>query len=406
MMSFHPKRIGLWLQDRRRPRVFGRVAINHTRSESGFSLVEVMVAMVIGLLGIIVMLQMFSLFEGQKRTTGSGDDAISSGAVSLYGVQRMVQQSGWGISALPLIGCGLTSLISGGASIPLVPVTINHPLITGHDANTDTLLVMSGNGNGTVEGDKIRSGAGVAYTLNNPTGFKDPDRVVAVPKTRLSPCALALTRVTGPTAVNVPVTLVVAPAFTVATNDLLFNLGTQPTVRAYAIRNGNLTVCDYTVNNCGTAANNADSTIWVPVANNVVSMRAEYGRDTTLLAMDGIVDVWDQTALWTQSPWVGGLVSSDTAKDTQACALLRMSAVRIVLVARNSQPEKTLDWPALNDHVADHVFPDPRTWMGNLVVTLPSPSATWPTWKDFRYKTFQTVIPLRNITSQGAVKGC
>ena len=52
---------------------------------AGFSLVEVMVAMVIGLLGIIVMMQMFSVFEGQKRTTTGGDDANSSGAVSLYG---------------------------------------------------------------------------------------------------------------------------------------------------------------------------------------------------------------------------------------------------------------------------------------------------------------------------------
>jgi type IV pilus assembly protein PilW len=375
------------------------------RLVSGFSLVEVMVAMVIGLLGIIVMMQMFSLFEGQKRTTGSGDDAISSGAVSLYGVQRMIQQSGWGTSALPLIGCGLTGLVSGGASIPLVPVTINHSSITGHDANTDTLLVMSGNGNGTVEGDAISSGGGTSYTVHTPTGFAAGDRVVAVPKARPSPCSLALTSISGATAVGVPVTVLAAAGFAVGTNDLLFNLGPLPTVRAYAIRNGNLTVCDYTANNCGTSANNTDTAIWVPVANNVVSMRAEYGRDTTQAAMDGIVDVWDQTALWPTASG-SGLVSSDTGKDTQACALLRVAAVRIVLVARNSQPEKTLDWPALTDHVADHVFPDPRTWMGNQVVTLPSPSATWPTWKDFRYKTFQTVIPLRNITSQGVVTAC
>jgi prepilin-type N-terminal cleavage/methylation domain-containing protein len=39
---------------------------------SGFSLVEVMVAMVIALLGILVMTQVFSLFEGQRRTTSGG----------------------------------------------------------------------------------------------------------------------------------------------------------------------------------------------------------------------------------------------------------------------------------------------------------------------------------------------
>jgi type IV pilus assembly protein PilW len=375
---------------------------------SGFSLIEVMVAMVIGLLGIIVMMQMFSMFEGQKRTTGSGDDAISSGAVSLYGVQRIVQQSGWGISAPTLIGCGLTGLISGGGSIPLVPVTINHPSITGHDANTDTLLVIAGSGVGTVEGDVINSVAGLGYSVKNPTGFAQNDWVVVVPKTRPSPCALALTRVTAATAINMAVQIAAAPSFVPIADDFLFNLGSlaaPPTVRAYAIRNGNLTMCDYANNNCGTAANNTDSTIWVPIANNVVSMRAEYGRDTTPAGMDGIVDAWDQTALWTVASG-SGLVSSTAAKDTQACAILRVPAVRLVLVARNSQPEKTLDWPALTDHVADHVFPDPRTWMGNQVVTLPSPNPTWPTWKDYRYKNFQTVIPLRNITSQGVVTEC
>ena len=102
-------------------------------------------------------------------------------------------------------------------------------------------------------------------------------------------------------------------------------------MRAYAVRNQNLTVCDYVLNDCGAAANNGDPAIWVPIANNVVSLRAQYGRDTTdapppplvLARMDGTVDVWDQARLWDQAPWVAGSVSADAAKDTAACALLR-----------------------------------------------------------------------------------
>ena len=33
--------------------------------------------------------------------------------------------------------------------------------------------------------------------------------------------------------------------------------------------------------------------------------------------------------------------------------------------------------------------------------TLPSPDPSWPTWQDFRYKVFQTLVPLRNVTTQG-----
>lgn len=378
---------------------------------AGFSLVEVMVAMVIGLLGIIVMMQMFSVFEGQKRTTGGGDDAISSGAVSLYGAQRNMQQSGWGISSVEVIGCTVSGLLVGGAALPLIPVTINSALITGQDANTDTLLIVSGNGNGTVEGDTIDAvPAANSYAVKTPTGFLVGERVVAVPLARPSPCTLALTTVTAVASPNVSVSAGFAG---IVPGDKLFNLGPAPTVRAYAVRNQNLTVCDYTANDCGLAANNGDATVWVPVANNVVSLRAQYGRDNTNMAvtMDGVVDVWDRTRPVPAFP---------AGNSANACALIRASAVRIVLVARSSQPEKTADWPALTVHVT----PAAPLWAGSdtvvltsinaveaaaVAINLPDPDPTWPTGLDFRYKIFQTVVPLRNVhipPASGLVPSC
>ncbi len=53
------------------------------RFAGGFSLVEVLVAMVIGLIGVVVMMQMFSLYEARRRTAASADDAIGTGAVTL-----------------------------------------------------------------------------------------------------------------------------------------------------------------------------------------------------------------------------------------------------------------------------------------------------------------------------------
>ena len=88
--------------------------------------------------------------------------------------------------------------------------------------------------------------------------------------------------------------------------------------------------------------------------------------------------------------------------------------MRIVLVARSSQPEKS------NDQGIAHVTATAPVWAGSdaLAVSLdateaadvaispPSPNPTWPTWQDFRYKVFQTVIPLRNITIQGVPQEC
>lgn len=404
---------------------------------SGFSLVELMVAMVIGMLGIVVMMQVFSVFEGQKRTTGSGDDAINSGAVSLYEIQRSIQQSGWGFSSVRLLGCDVTGLVAGAASIPLVPVTINSPLITGADANTDTLLVISGDGDGAGEGVNIESSPSTtSYHVLAPAAFNagvsgpsavPADLVVAVPQARPNPCSLNLTRVTAITTGDVAVVAPTIALNPITAGDRLFNLGRTPTVRAYAVRNGNLTVCDFTSNDCSqnTAALTAAQVdaLWVPIATNVVSLRAEYGRDTTntsplpspAVAMDGIVDQWDQVIA---TPTSVPPVSNYSSKNTQACGLVRVAAIRVALVARSSQPERLLD-------SGSHVTSQARAWtsllwMGsddaahtidateasNVGISLPSPDPTWPTWQDFRYKVFQTVIPLRNITSQGAVSEC
>jgi type IV pilus assembly protein PilW len=115
----------------------------------------------------------------------------------------------------------------------------------------------------------------------------------------------------------------------------------------------------------------------VPIANDIVSMRAQYGRDTTAV-MDGVVDTYDQTT------------------PTTGCGWIKTSALRLVLVARNGQPEKTAVTAAA------------PTWAGGTI-NLTATNSTVPagfTWQNFRYKVFQTAIPLRNITSMGAVAGC
>ena len=398
---------------------------------SGFGLVELMVAMVIGMLGVIVMMQVFSMFEGQKRTTTSGDDAITTGAIALHSLQRDIQQAGWGISAINLLGCTITGLTAGGGAIPLNPVTINPvgaggaSLVPAGDANTDTLLVVSGNGNGTVEGAQFLNAAAAsatAYTVQAPIAFSFPGRIVGAPQNRTAgTCALIANSVGAqPTASSVTLSVSgVSSSFSIG--DRLFMLGDRPVVRAYAVRNGNLTVCDWdppgvaSPRNCSAACSATDGTCspaWVPVANDIVSLRAQYGRDTAADNMDGIVDVWDQNIPATTAP-----ISTNAARNMEACAIARIGAVRVALVARSTQPEKTLDWPALTQHVTTPPTVETWTdllWVGTTkaahdissaaaeAVAISFPSTTgWPTWQDFRYKVFQTVIPLRNITTQG-----
>ncbi|MBK7423657.1 MAG: hypothetical protein IPJ48_11465 [Propionivibrio sp.] len=71
-----------------------------------------------------------------------------------------------------------------------------------------------------------------------------------------------------------------------------------------------------------------------------------------------------------------------------------------------------------------HVTPAAPLWAGSdtvvltsinaaeaaaVAIGLPDPDPTWPTGLDFRYKVFQTVIPLRNVhipPASGVVPSC
>ncbi len=385
------------------PRPLSFAAVNGSfgpKFAAGLGLVELMVAVVIGLISIIVMMQMFSVSEGQKRRTISGDDALTSGVISLNTMQREIQQSGWGFSGASVIGCNLTRLTgwSTTASVPLVPVTINPAGISG-DANTDTLMIVSGNGNGTVEGALILSQSANSYAAQGAESFVVGERVFASPSARPTTCNLSLTNVSSVARPNVNVAASVASM----SGGRLYSMGARPSVRVYAIRGGSLSVCDHVANDCGADTSTMTAAqvtaLWAPVAENVVSMRAVYGRDTNTVQMDAGADAWDQTVPTTATP-----VSTNPLKNTQACGLLRISAIQIVLVARSTQPEKTFDWPALTQHVTA----SQPTWIRNgaAQITVPTLTGAWPTWQDFRYKVFETVVPLRNVTSAGVAPEC
>lgn len=437
--------------------VANRVAKFCRSPTAGFSLVEVMVAMVIGLLGILVMTQVFALFEGQRRTTSGGDDAITGGAIALNGLQREIQQSGWGISALQVIGCTVTgqwgispALTPTGPTValPLVPVTINSALIPAGDPNTDTLLIISGVSNGTVEGDIIKSvvaGPPAGFVVTSPTVFGTGDRLVAITMSpQPVPCNQTLGVVGGASTSTTVITTDTTAVASTVQGPRLFNLGPRPRVQAYAVRNGKLTVCDYTTNDCGAACTAADSPTgtvaggscnasWLQIASDIVSLRAQYGRDTTdgnplnpTISMDGTVDVWDKTVATSATP-VSGIV----AANTNTCGLARVSAIRLALVARSNQPEKAPGGVHVTPILtATTIPPLPPGQLGNgplwagsdnvaagistttalaaavdLTLTRPT-TTTWPTWQDFRYKVFGTTVPIRNITSLGVVDGC
>ena len=353
----------------------------------GFSLVEIMVALVIGMIAMIIVLQIYGASEANKRTTTGADDAQMNGAVALFKLQQEITQAGYGFNSLNLFGCNL-QLRSGVTLNVLAPVTINHASITGADANTDTLLVVYGSSENIPEGDRISTQPDTnIYAITSPAFFSVNDRVIALPSSRPSPCNLILDKVqTAAPSNSANVTMVTGVAG--VANGRLFNFGSQPKVMAYKVHNGNLTQCDYMQNDC--SQNN--ESFWVPIADNIASMRAQYGREESNVnsPMKGVVTTYDQTV---QSP------STSPAVSSVQCGWARISAVRLALVARNSQFDKSNPTT---------VAP---TWSGSSAnsINLSGTSSYLPantTWQGYRYKVYQTVVPLRNINWMGAQVGC
>src|SRR5882762_2957566 len=97
-------------------------------SERGFSMVELMVAMLIGLIGMIIIFQVFEVSEGIKRTTTSGGDAQQNGAIALYVVEHDLRNAGMGFNDVSYAGCNVVAHDSKSTTpdftIKLVPVSI------------------------------------------------------------------------------------------------------------------------------------------------------------------------------------------------------------------------------------------------------------------------------------------
>ena len=359
-------------------------------ANGGFSLIEIMIGMVIGALGVALMLQLFAASEGQKRTVTGGGDAQTDVSIALNILRSDIGMGGYGL-VYTMMGCNL-QLRAGVTLAAMGPVVINHASIPAGDPNTDTLLVIYGSSNYLTDGQEIVSpSTAPTYTVRSAVAFAQGDWVIAVnsagpctPATPSIPNPMVLDTITAaPTVAPVPPALagsynltVAAHAGTAVLGGTLFNLGQAPIVRAYAVRNGALTMCDYIANECS----QNDPALWLPMIGNIVSLRAQYGRDTATPVPTPIgqttyrVDTYDQ------------------ATPTTACGWLRTPVVRLALVARSDQYEK------------DTVTAAAPIWDGSAGNAIDLSTNTH--WSNYRYKLLQTVAPIRNMAWMGVQTGC
>lgn len=363
------------------------MSAGNRRRSRGFSLVELLVAAAVGIIASLAIFQVFAVFEGQKRSTTSGGEAQTNGTLGLYTVERDVRLAGYGINNMDFLGCAIQvyDQVVGGPVTPwnFVPVIIGQGAgsTPGVAGAPDNVAVMYG------AGDKLPAPITILVNSTGTTndfikivnaryGFQRGDLVILAETGK--PCTLAQVSnipvaptddstlvtlqagnyvhpVTGaptPTRYNNPGGL--GTAYT--TSGRVFNIGTTPTVKSFYIQDGQLWV---------QAAGAAAATLY----DGIVQLQAQYGKDTD---NNTIVDLYDEVTPTTAAGWA------------------TVQAVRIAIVARSGLYEK------------DEVSPATIRLWDNCDAPC-TPTTTGPVWtltadeRHYRYKVFQTVVPVRNM---------
>lgn len=365
----------------------------------GLTLIEVMIGMVIGLIGIIIITQVYLVNENYKRSTTGAGGAQVNGAIALYTLERDLRMAGYGIASSDALGCGqvqyyyngVYSSPPGSASGALPPMVLAPVVITDGGAGPDTITVMySTDAERIVPATLSKSMPTPSAELNldNPTGFSDnPGDLIILSQggvctlmqvTAVQASALKLQHNPGSTALWNPAGGgSLFPAYSQGTT--VFNLG-RPLVNTYSIGSSSLQLLSMFTATSSTVVSGYSATP-VSLISDIVDLQAQYGKDNGVntgpvgnpsciicTPGDGIVDGYDNGTPDTAAAWQ------------------QVLSVRIGVLARSQNYEKPE--PAGSACTATTAAP---TWQGGTF-TLPDgiPSC-------YKYRAFETVVPLRNM---------
>jgi type IV pilus assembly protein PilW len=354
------------------------------RSQAGMSLVELMVGMLVGLIGIIIIAHLYVTNEQYQRSTSGGGTAQVSGAIALYTLEREIRAAGFGVNHSGALECSCAgagcspvryyyktkysfppAAAAAGArpSLTLAPVVITQNAA----GNTDRITIFSATDAERVLPTTLLETMATSQTAIKPDGIGGFDQgnlaVIASGTTcglvqisaTPNPVTQDLVHVGGDW--NDPA-IATMPAF--GSGSLIFGLGTTPAWRQYTIVNNKLQMADMSAI--------LGDTLPMDLVDDIVDMQAVYGK----------APVGDQVTVW------------DTTTPTTGALWQQVRAVRIAVLARSGNYERpsTAGGPCEATTVAP-------TWFNGVAdenFTVPGglPSC-------YKYRSFETVVPLRNM---------
>jgi type IV pilus assembly protein PilW len=375
----------------RPPRLFSRGACGRRRRHGGFTLIELMIGLAIGLFATLVVAQVMLKSEGNKRAASEGTDAQVSGATALAAIERDLKQAGYGFaSAGASLGCSLATKFNGSAvaDFPdaLVPVQISWPL--GPDRSATLRILASGKNSYSVPlrvigfgYDPSDSALKAAFPVASVQGVQQGDLVVAATSDAAKPCEVF--QVTAnPTGPQVPRADSPAgwnspgfPSEAYPDGAVLINMGAMVDINyrvSASTGTSSLLISRFLLN----ASSEPSYETPAELVSNVVALDALYGKDTD---GDRAIDKWEKTTPANNAEW------------------RQLLAVKVAIAARSGQYEKdavTTANPLWNVGASVPIADTVDCALSSKC--LPLKVDHLQDWQHYRYKVFDTVVPLRN----------
>lgn len=405
------------------------------QAQSGISLVEIMVGMVVALITTVAIMETYRGYEGQRRTTSASSESQTSGQFAHYQLDRDLRMAGYGLTNVrAAIGCNFGAAYAAALAPsgvfpmpPAGPAGLNAPfilpaLIADGGAAADGIRIMRANGgnaipfNGVVP-TLVPTSFSVTLARSNIAFMVHRGDLALQINVANQTCQLA--QVTNePDNDNLAQVMFTPGGATCSRNSCAsssFNSATALAGSTELAHLGGLTVQSYTVS--GNAMNQTTGILGasydgtgalrvnppaiatmagraevVRLADQVIDLQAQYGIDTVVT--DDLTDI---------SNWVEptGVYAAAALTPAQA---RQIRGLRFALVSRNNLRERP------RDGVNCDATPPAVQASPVMAVSFPtgpaisvdmrrgSDVADGPNeWRCYRYQVFTGIVPLRNM---------
>jgi len=365
-------------------------------AQQGFSLIELMVSVAIGLIVTLAITGVLVASEQRKRTSTSVNDVNQTGAYISYVLDKAIRSAGSGFSekSAAVFGCALKASRSGtpilpaalpapftsfNATVRMAPVVIGKgKSLNGRD---DVLMVMAGSGGFAESAVKVTPGLADGSSLNLPNTLTFQNKDLLLLAGNSGDCLVTEVNATpaaGTQQLALGGTYFGAGVAAFDAGSLVIPIGNEasrpPQFRLFGVGANNTLFSHDLLQIAGAAP--------LPLAEGVVQMHARYGVDSN---RDGLLDTWvDAVGDFSPESLLNG---SEAARNN----LRSIVAVRVGLVLRTALPELRGNLPK-----GEVVAPETLVLFQDLSDALRQTFTTGADGAKFRHRTAEITIPVRN----------